>query len=144
MEAELSNPDSAINITLEPARYCGILSSFLGLRWWRAGVDSILWEQTKGRSFDPTAIKDLLDSSGRLESLEIADPVTVLDEDLSPVRIPIDVRDAVRIQPDDWPDYADQAWVSVELAQDSDKVAGLVVSADKDRIAPITDSTPDE
>jgi hypothetical protein len=37
--------------------YRGLLHDFSGRRWWRAGIESWIWQQTAGRPFDKAALK---------------------------------------------------------------------------------------
>ena len=43
---------------MEAARYTGMFSGFDGERWWKAGVDQIVFEASKGRPFDAQAVHE--------------------------------------------------------------------------------------
>ena len=47
----------------------------------------------------------------------------------------------VRIQPDDWPSFASQAWTTVELAQEHSRLEAMVVAEDRDKVSPKRDAT---
>ena len=44
----------------------------------------------------------------------------------------IPVSEALRLQPDDWPPFADDAWGLRELLAESPTLRGLVVPSDRD------------
>jgi hypothetical protein len=126
--------DPAFRRLLSPAAYRGILSEFLGNRWWRAGIDSILWIRTKG-SPDPTVLtNDIVKRFSHLEPLELAHPVVLLDKDLRPSDDVADFASAVEIRPDGWPTYADHAWIALQDAIDDERLRALVVETDVDRV----------
>jgi len=122
---------------LKSAEYCGALHGYDGQRrWWRSGVESILWEKTEGRSFDSeytiselnkSLDKKLVASSLRQSILVVNREFTIQDE-------AIEVDLAIRIQPDDWPVYAEQAWASIVDANEDSRLSGAVVSSDRDKL----------
>jgi len=115
-----------------PAEYTGMLSQFDGARWWRSGVESLLWEGTKGRSFDTTTIRSFLSTLfDAVEVVEIDDPVICLDENNARDPRVIPRSKAVRIQPDQWPAFAEPAWTSIELAREVPGLKALVIEQDR-------------
>ena len=132
---------SAIGATLgevlEPARYLGALHDFDGHnRWWHRGIEAILWQLTDGQSFDTeVTIRALNKISGQqLERINIGEPVMCLTTDLRYREDPCDVANAVRLQPDYWPAYAESAWASLDDARDDDRLRAVVISADRQRL----------
>jgi hypothetical protein len=115
---------------IAPYRYNGILAGFLGERWWKAGVETFLWKESRGNAFDPDTLRPLLRRLG-LRSAGLKDPVVCLDEHYKPLQDLQEATAAIRIQPDDWPPYADQAWTTRELAMAIPALAALVVGQDK-------------
>lgn len=117
---------------LEPYRYTGILSEFLGPRWWRAGVEAFLWEATNGKSFEPDSVHELLATlhGTPLEPLTLAQPVVCLDTNLFPLPDVFDIQRAVMVQPDDWPPYAEPAWALKEMVDQSARLKGIVFRGD--------------
>jgi hypothetical protein len=114
------------------AAYTGILSGFAGPRWWRSGVESLLWERTNGRSFEVPALHSLLASSiPDLEMLNIDDPVICLDRDYGRMENIVSSKQAVRIQPDHWPPYAEPAWTTIDLARENPNLKALVIEQDR-------------
>lgn len=105
---------------LSCAKYRGQLATFLGNHWWRAGVEAAIFHMIPS---DPGNVgllgAKLRGMSNALDSYEAFTVVPVLgktyafDDDL------ISIDEAVELQPDDWPPYADQAWTTRELAAES-------------------------
>jgi CheY-like chemotaxis protein len=121
---------------LESARYGGVLADFLGPRWWRTGIETVLWRITKGASSDLGAVRVALTAAG-LDHPELAPGrrTICIDESFRPLAAPATPSEAIRIQPDDWPSYADPAWTTLELARGSAKLRALVLSEDRDRLS---------
>jgi len=40
------------------------------------------------------------------------------------------MEESVRIRPDDWPSYADQAWTTIEMAKNEPKLRAIVIRED--------------
>lgn len=129
----VAESDSPYAKDLGEVRYQGILSEFLGPRWWRTGLDTCLWRWTGGtlssRELRATLAKDHLDVP---ES--VPEPVVVINDSYQPHAI-VDVGQAVRVQPDDWPPFAELAWVRIEDALASPRLRGLVVRDDRPRLS---------
>lgn len=121
---------------LSRARYGGMLSGFLGPRWWRTGVEDFLWTLTGGASTDLDVVRAALKKGGvDLEPLAPGRRIVCLNEAFEPIAELQHADDCIRIQPDDWPSYADPAWTTVELARKSSKLRALVVAGDRARLA---------
>jgi hypothetical protein len=118
--------------------YKGILSRFRGRRWWRASIEQFLWDETKGNSADINRVQEVIRkyAKKRLKPSEPNDyPVVCLDENYSSLdRQFYSTEESVRIRPDDWPAYADQAWVTIELAKSEPKLKALVIQEDLGKI----------
>jgi len=123
----------AFRKTLTPALFTGGLSGFAGQRWWRSGVEAIIYSLT---SDDPSSIELL---HARLSAL--APDIEVLED--ASMRFPaLDANyefepalakaaDVVEITPDDWPPYADLAWArrtELEDFPDLKAISNLVES----------------
>jgi hypothetical protein len=121
---------------LEPIRYRGVLAEFLGPRWWRSGAEALVWDLTDGDPFDVRGIPSVLASKTRadLRPTEYVQPVVCVDLNHVPLPTLSRIEDAVRIQPDDWPPYADQAWTTVALANQHPSLGALVISQDRHRL----------
>ncbi len=127
--------DSKLSRLFKDVRYQGILSDFLGTRWWRAGVESILWQVTEGESFDPQETFAVIKNyAPKLKALNLTQPVICLDSDYQPVNKFVDISEAVRVQPDGWPPYADQAWTTIEMARQERRLKALVLRQDLSKL----------
>ena len=126
----------ALDSLLAPYRYRGVLENFSGTRWWRAGVEALLWEISSGRSFDQDALQAGLKSRSvsDLEGISTERPVVCIDQNYRKMDEIYDAESAVRVQPDDWPPYADQAWTTIELALGEPAVRALVIGLDQERV----------
>jgi len=40
-------------------KYQGVLHDFLGDRWWRPGIEHLLWERTEAKPFDVDVFETL-------------------------------------------------------------------------------------
>jgi hypothetical protein len=131
----LRDPENALTVALGQVRYQGVLGDLLGPRWWRAGVESLAWgwqEGTSDRSRVTSAASAL---AGRdLPAIAVAHPVLAIDATYAPLSAPVDVGDAVRVAPDDWPPYADQAWMEKQRVRRSQRLRSLVLPEDGDLV----------
>src|SRR5262249_1133071 len=127
---------SSFHDLLEPCRYKGALADFLGPRWWRCGIKAFIWELTEGDPFDPQHVRDLLAQRTRisLEPTASPQPVVCVDENYQPLSEACDPTEAVRIQPDDWPPYADLAWTTITLARENPRLTALVLEQDREQL----------
>ncbi|MDP9238952.1 MAG: hypothetical protein M3P30_16415 [Chloroflexota bacterium] len=121
---------------LDPLSYRGILSSFDGRRWWRSGVESFLWDITAGAPFDPDLIHAVINRRYKVQLSKIPsqDAVICIDSDFTTTDDFAPISEAVRVQPDDWPPYADQAWTRTRLAAEEPSLETIVVAADRKRV----------
>lgn len=123
---------------LESIRYKGVLGEFFGHRWWKAGIEHLLWDLTDGKPFDQslleTAVQEQL--SDKLEAAGLQHPVVCVDERLRISDRLVERGDAVEIQPDDWPSYAQLPWASLDLMRERPAIAALVVEEDRERVQP--------
>lgn len=128
--------ESELSQALAVCRYDGVLKGFVGPRWWRASLDYWLWDLGEGDAPAGEELHALLEErAGReLRSLGILDPVVVLGPTYQSLPTPASATDAVRIQPDDWPPFADDAWTTLELVADNSRLRDLVVPDDRDLV----------
>lgn len=123
--------------SLESAEYSGALHLFSSSScWWRSGIESVLWQLSEGRSFETGFVFDLLNAKcgNRLQKLEIDQPVLCLDVKLSWLPNPVDITHAVRIQPDDWPVFAEPAWARIADLEEYPQLAAAVIAADRHKL----------
>jgi hypothetical protein len=131
-------PGAHLQKALVTCEYKGILANFLGPRWWRAKVESLLWIKTAGSSSQPDAVRAWLNKASRktFAGLPAAEaPVVCIDENYQPLDEFSSIKDAVRIRPDDWPPYADQAWTTLALAVETPALRALVIGEDQVKIS---------
>jgi hypothetical protein len=127
---------------LAPYCYSGVLADFTSPRWWKAGVQHLVAELSDGRP--------RIDAEGmekfRAEFDNPPDPigpdlVVTLDEKLQQSGQTTPRRSAVRLRPDDWPIFADPAFVPATMfAIDDDELRQtlltLIDPADKPLVGP--------
>ena len=118
---------------LNACRYTGLLTDFSGPRWWRSQIELALWNGTKGKSFsidDVHALMAGVCGSDIKASMPSDHPVVCLNSDFLPLDEYGTIRDCVRLQPDDWPPFADQSWTTVELARSESGLRAIVIPED--------------
>lgn len=117
LSAVVASDSQSSESLFDPLRYSGILDTFAGPRWWRSGVEALLWEQTGSRPFDADLVRSFVStvSPVPLHSTPPDSGVLAIDEQYEYIGAPIEIADAIRIQPDDWPSYADDAWTPQAL-----------------------------
>ena len=132
----LDQEDERLLERLNPVKYQGVLSGFLGRRWWKSGVEHLIWDLSEGEPFDrdrlALAVTDKLSST--LEPLSLQHPVVCVDQTLAPEPVFVERSEAVELQPDDWPLYAQSPWTSVHNVRRSPSLAALVVEEDRHRL----------
>jgi hypothetical protein len=125
---------------LDRARYRGPLACFFPARYWKAGVDTILWRMTEGRSpANPAVRKTIANAIGEeVPLIDVADPVLVVSpETFEPTGEVASIDEVVQIQTDLWPPTIEPPWVRiVDIAKDR-KLRAMVVSKDRDRIGEV-------
>lgn len=131
---EVVKGDSELARTLDAVRYTGELQSLAGRRWWRAGIaslrDELLSQQGLSRK---DGIGDAVQKvhGGPLRRLEVMNPVFTIDADYFVDPEPVEIFDAVRLQPDEWPSYADDPWLSANDRGQIPSLDKLVVLEDR-------------
>jgi hypothetical protein len=129
--------DSALSNDLDAVRYVGALATFHGRRWWRAGLNALAWRLTDGHPADGDVLAKRLRSrhGERIQTLGTAQRfVVVLDDKYRPAVRPVPIDAAVRIRPDDWPSYADEAWAAIDDVEDNPDLRAMVLSTDRPRL----------
>jgi len=145
--------DSRLAARLSELRYRGPLNDFLGDRWWRAGVSHLVAElldlaQQDGlKRIQTVAVGAANLHGGPLNAVTVEDPVIAVNADYMALSDPISAASAVRLQPDDWPPYADDAWAARDTlsGEDADpELLALVVSTDRWRVQSDYDDAQDD
>ena len=124
---------SALATDLIPLRYSGILNDFLGTRWWRGALEDYVWELCDG---DLGRLRAKLNERAgvELEVLEMDQPVVCLGPDLQPTERFVSAKDAVNLRPDQWPAFADAAWMDIATVRDDPDLRAMVDPLDEYRV----------
>jgi len=136
-ESLLDGLSKGLNDVFESAQYVGQLYDFLGDRWWGSGCEAILWGITGGNSFDPAqtlAATNQHCGNVLMRSPEL-EPVLCVDENFEIGVDVCEIAKAVRVQPDDWPPYAEQAWVPLETARENARLRACVIAMDRELVS---------
>lgn len=123
--------EGPLKTALSPYEYDGFLDGFLGRRWWRAGVESWIDDHMGDEPLSSRALGHSL--AGRytsLEPLDMRNPIVCVDAEYRNVDI-TESSEAVRIQLDDWPPYADVPWTRITTAVKDPGVAARVLLEDQ-------------
>ena len=131
----LVNGENQLAKDLNSMRYSGLLSGFLGERWWRGAIEDYVWNLTtapnsNGRLTD--ALNELVGEE--LKSVTANPAIVCLDQDLKPKENFSSPSAAVRLQPDHWPAFADPAWIEIEDVKDSPALMAIVDPLDLAKI----------
>ncbi len=107
--------------------------------------DDAVWDLDDVLELRSADLADLMAAAHgtALAPVAVDRPVLVLDADHDTERVAVDAQDAVRLQPDGWPPFADDAWArrSDLDAAPASALQDLVVSDDRWRL-PTQDSEP--
>ncbi len=116
--------------------YAGILRDFAGPRWWRAGVEAFLWELAGSAGLPPEKLREQVAQAANvtLDPASSADPIVCIDENYQPLDEACAPDQVVRVQPDDWPPFASQAWAPIDLARAQPRLKAVVAEEDRDRL----------
>ena len=121
---------------VQPARYDGIFAGFDGPRWWKAGVDKLIFDATQGRPFDTRAVHEALTqlAGAPLDRAAPGAIVATVDADYRPSGL-ASVDDVVQLELDDWPPYAQQPWATIDDARENAGLLARVIPAHRSRFA---------
>lgn len=110
------------------APYQGQLSSFLGRRWWRAGVEHAIFEATADSPGDLSVLhKALEEKVAGIEKQEAPRLFPVLGKQFK-TKDDLATEDAViEVRPDDWPPFADEAWALRADLEDAPELKAVAV-----------------
>jgi hypothetical protein len=128
------NGQSELLEELTSCRYTGILSGFSGRLWWRVGVEAWIWESSGGSSSSSSVVAELALSKGANRSNRWVTPVTVIDSELARSSELHEIEGVVRVRPDDWPIYADDAYATFQSVGNSQSLLSIVDPDDFHRL----------
>ena len=126
-------PDTPLMRAIEDCSYQGILKNFLGVRWWRTKIESFLWDITKGESSNIRTVQDAIRDIAEINLTASSPsdyPIVCVNTNYQPLDDFYSIDECVRIRPDDYPAYADQAWTTIELAKGDMKFRSLIIQED--------------
>lgn len=116
--------------------YSGPLNDFIGRRWWRADSSRCLstWTGTNG-ILPQTALELWLETTGvDLTALTHDQPVVAYDSSGRVSSIDADADQAVRLQADGWPVFADDPWALIRVASADSDLRSLVAQSERHRL----------
>jgi CheY-like chemotaxis protein len=116
---------------LSAYEYSGLLSDFSGRRWWRSGIEDWLFQRTDGNPGDSIAVAAIASSLGARAGVQLLRPVVVLSGELEPEDELVEADLTVRIRPDDWPPFADDAFARIDDARRIPELARIVEPTDR-------------
>lgn len=125
---ELSK-NSKFRHRLDEFQYKGAFNKFDGRRWWRAGLSNFLNKMTNGKPFDSEILRKSIHFSAYSspDFLSNFQPVLAINpESMQSTKI-VNVDEAVRIIPDGWPTFADDAWALIKDIEEDKYLAQLVI-----------------
>lgn len=114
------------------SRYEGQLASFLGRRWWRAGIEHAIFEETSESPGDLNVLrKALREKVPEIEVQEAPRLFSVLGRQFR-TKDELATEDAVvEVRPDDWPPFADEAWALLADLEDAPELKAVAVEDDQ-------------
>lgn len=132
--SSLKSESSPLADAVRACAYDGALDTLVGPRWWRAGIDSCLWQWKTAEDAGDDSTHHLLErmAGRKLERLTIDNPVVALDQTYRQTKGSASITESVRIQPDDWPSFADDAWTTIALVTEYPWLRDQVVPEDRD------------
>ena len=124
---------SGLSEDLKSIRYSGILAGFLGDRWWRGALEDYVWRLCEG---DMSRLRAMLNERAgeNLETVELEQPVACLGLELLPSAKLVAAGDAVNLRPDQWPAFADSAWMDIETVVENPALRAMVDPLDEYRL----------
>jgi len=116
--------------------YSGMLHDFDGKRWWRHEVEALVWKITDGQTQNAQCVRAAVGklAKRRLPPSDSPQPVVCVDKTYQALDQTFDVSYAVRVQPDDWPPYADSAWMTKNVVSGDQELLSLVVHEDRSNL----------
>jgi len=118
---EVLRGESQLADELNSMRYLGILSGFMGDRWWCGALEDYVWELAGAGGDEGEVLHESLEKRAGMDLTPIdTNPAVVcLSERFEPTGQFMSPLTAVRIRPDHWPAFADSAWTDVETVRDN-------------------------
>lgn len=136
LQEVINDGQSDLARDLRSVSYSGVLTGFLGNRWWHGKLESYLWDLLQDVGDNRHRVREELSRrAGMLLSDTVPDPVVVLDPlTLRPKRTPASASEVVRIRPEYWPNFADPACLEIESVGDDRALRAVVDLLDRGRL----------
>ncbi|TPL49895.1 hypothetical protein [Mesorhizobium sp. B2-4-6] len=119
---------------LRAVRYQGPFGTVGADRWWRAGIDDIVWNFSQSKIGYAEALR-VAAGGVPIRLLEIDDPVIVSDVDLVETTEIASARDCVRAQDEHFPSDVPPAWVKLVDAREHAELGEKVIFEDRELLA---------
>jgi len=119
---------------LDSFSYSGVLTGFLGDRWWEGMLEDYIWELMNDVGNGRKNVREELSrrAEGKHFSGIVPDPVVVLDAStFKPKRTFVSAPRVVRIRPEHWPSFADPAWLQIESVKNDSSLLRMVDLLDR-------------
>lgn len=131
------NSVNELSNAFKEIEYAGTFAGFLGKRWHKPFLEDWLWTVTEGRSFDSTVVLDVVQHCSEKILIPTAngpDPVVIVGENYESTGNFSPRERCIAVFPDDWPAYADRAYVEVSDAKHDLVLRNLVMHDERWRL----------
>jgi hypothetical protein len=98
---------------LQRVRYTGPLESFMGRRWWRPGIDQLVWLLDEAAAKSGTRLEALVSAVPGFQFGELkpsSSHAVMFNEDLLETAIGT-IEEAIQVHPPGWPAEALEPWM---------------------------------
>lgn len=120
---------SKLGEQIKQTLYTGPLDEFAGKKWWRAGIDHLVWSQSQS---DDGYEKSISKLGGRsLELFRLIDPVVLSDADLVETNEIAESSNCVRVQDEDFPVGVAWVWVRKSSVANNQVLRNKVIFEDQ-------------
>ena len=131
---ELGSEASELAIELAEFRYTGLLADFSEPLWWRVAVESWLWDLGGTSQTSASGIAAVSVAKGAQRKNEWINPVPVINASLERTSFLCEIGDVVRVRPDDWPVFAEDAYAALEDVKADPALQSIVHPGDRGRL----------
>lgn len=114
--------------------YDGALADLYGPHWWRAGLDELVFEWSSGTGEIEPLQAEISSLAGKKLKFLDSEVVPVIDAGYRAERL-ASIESALRLRPDDWPVFADDAWAEREEVEGDPSLRGLLLAPDAELLA---------
>lgn len=125
----LLTSESGLTDAFAGVAYSGALADLYGSHWWRAGIDELIFQWSEGTGEVEVLQASIQTLAGKKLSFFDSEVVPVIDSSYRADRLaPVD--SALRLRPDDWPVFADDAWAERAEIEGDPRLGGLLTAPD--------------